>query len=402
MIDLIRSIFDSAQFVPHGMCLLWRPDLLALHGGSDMLIALAYFTIPWIIVRAQKRRPDLIDPAVARLFAAFITACALSHTGAFLTLWYPAYGVQGVVKLLTAMVSIYTAFQLVRLLPKFLLLPSRDELVRKDAQILMGEQFLKDAKETQSRLSEFAHIASHDLKAPLRGISNQAHFIEQDHNETLPMDARKRLGRIVELCDHVETLISTLLKYSSVGTQTARNPVDVEACVDQTVASLSEFLDRHNAVVEVETALPDLEADPAQVDLVFRNLITNGVSYNDQARRMISVGHVPYVVVNGQRIHDAFYVEDNGIGVAVEFHLAVFKMFKRLHNGDTYCAGSGSGLAFVKKVVELNGGMIDLVSTPGEGTTFYFSFANQREWANDSEGNQFNPQPPLSSTEVVG
>lgn len=394
MLDLMTSLFASAQFVPHGMCLLWRPDLLALHGGSDVLIALAYFTIPWIILRARKRRPDLIDPGVARLFAAFITACALSHTGAFLSLWYPAYILQGLVKLMTAAVSIYTAVQLARLLPNFLLLPSREELVRKDAQILMGEQFLQESQEAQERLREFAHIASHDLKAPLRGIANQAHFIQQDHDDTLPADARKRLGRIVELCEHVDLLISTLLKYSSIGLQRPQTSVNITHQIQQITGSLSEFLKTHNASVEIETELPDSKVDAAQIDTVFRNLITNGVQYNQQDNPVIKIGYVPHVVVNDQPMRAAYYVKDNGIGIDRAFHASVFKMFKRL-NGDAFPGqGSGSGLAFVKKVVELTGGTIGLVSAPGHGSTFYFSFATQSAHADDEAEDGFETRGP--------
>ncbi|WP_298976097.1 ATP-binding protein [uncultured Roseobacter sp.] len=379
MLDVIRSIFDSAQFVPHGMCLLWRPDLLVLHGGSDVLIALAYFTIPLLILKAQKRRPDLIDPGVVRMFAAFITACALSHTGAFLTLWYPAYALQGIVKLLTAGVSIYTALQLARLLPSFLVLPSREDMIRKDAQIMIGKKIVQESQEAQSRLSEFAHIASHDLKAPLRGISNQAQFIDQDHNDTLAPDARKRLGRIVELCEHVESLISTLMTYSSIGASSSVMSVNVRDSVGDIVGSLSEFLSLRNATVDIETDLPDLDSDPAQIDTVFRNLIMNGVVYNDEARKTIKIGYLPRAHINGRQIDEAYYVKDNGIGINEEFHDSVFKMFKRLHNEQSYGPGSGSGLTFVKKVVEISGGVVDFTSSPGAGSTFYISFAKQPE-----------------------
>ncbi|MFK7746197.1 MAG: hypothetical protein AB8B47_14170 [Roseobacter sp.] len=133
MLNYILELFSSAQFVPHAVCLLWRPDLLVMHGVSDFLISAPYLTIPIIILKAVKSRSDLLDPKVARLFAGFITACALSHLAGLLTLWYPAHGVQDVIKLATAAVFIYTAVQLPRLLPGFLTLPSRKEMALKHA-----------------------------------------------------------------------------------------------------------------------------------------------------------------------------------------------------------------------------------------------------------------------------
>lgn len=384
MLDVFLSVFDTAQFVPHGMCLLWRPDLLILHGGSDLMIALAYFAIPWIILQAQKRRPDLIDPSVARMFAAFITACALSHTGALLTLWFPAYALQGVIKLMTAGVSIYTAIQLARLMPRFLSLPSREELIRKDAQIMLSERKVQEAQEAQEKLSEFAHIASHDLKAPLRGIANQARFIEIDHQDTLADAARKRLARICELCEQVERSISTLMQYSSIRTVSAASSVDVGNSIDAIANSLSEFLLENKVKISIETHLPKLQADPSQIDTVFRNLIMNGVIYNTAEKKRISIGHVRHVNLDGQEIWDAYYVKDNGIGILDEFRETVFKMFKRLHPDATFGGGTGSGLAFVKKVVGMTHGTVGFSSIIGEGSTFYVSFSDQRRFKQSS------------------
>ena len=380
MWDLFVSVFDTAQFVPHGMCLLWRPDLLILHGGSDLLIALAYFAIPLIITGAKNRRPDLIDPSVARMFAAFITACALSHAGALLTLWFPAYALQGMVKLATAGVSIYTAIQLARIMPSFLNLPSREELIRKDAQIIVGERKVQEAEEAQEKLSEFAHIASHDLRAPLRGISNQAKFIEMDHQETLAPKAKERLARISALCEQVETSISTLLQYSSIRANSAPSLVDPQASIDTITNSLSELLSEKNVEISVETPLPKVLSDPAQIDIVFRNLIVNAVTYNNSTCKRIAIGYSRHVNLDGQEIWDAYYVKDNGVGIADEFRDTVFKMFKRLHPDAAFGSGSGAGLAFIKRVVGITNGAVGFSSVIGEGSNFYVSFADQGQF----------------------
>ena len=378
MLEYLLDLFGAAQFVPHGMCLLWRPDLLIMHGASDFLIAAAYFSIPVIILKAVKARPDLLDPKVARLFALFITACALSHGAGLLTLWIPTYGLQGAIKVATAMVSIYTAIQLAQMLPVFLTLPSRATLASKEAEVAFEQRRKQELQEARDKLSEFAYIASHDLKAPMRGLINQAQFLIEDHGEALEPDARRRLGRIQELCAQLENLISTLLAYSRIGRSEARETVDTGRVVEDIKASLDEMLTEKNGKITVETALPHVHANPADVATVFQNLIVNGLTYNDADERQIAIGFKTQADVGGTKLRNAFYVRDNGIGIDAEFHKDVFKMFKRLNQPEAYGTGTGAGLAFVQQVVESNEGQIALESAFGKGSTFYVTFPDGR------------------------
>ena len=109
MQTIVDYLFGAASFVPHGYCLLWRPDLVALHAVSDGLIFLAYASIPAALVMFVRRRPDLEHRWTLVLFAAFILACGLTHLVAAITLWEAYYGLQGVVKAITALVSVLTA-----------------------------------------------------------------------------------------------------------------------------------------------------------------------------------------------------------------------------------------------------------------------------------------------------
>ncbi len=375
MLQMLQDFFGSAQFVPHGMCLLWRPDLLILHGASDVMIAAAYFTIPLVILKANRLRPDLIDAKVARLFAAFITACACSHLAGLVTLWIPAYGIQGLIKLTTAIVSIYTAVQLVRLLPHFLRNPSRREVARKDAEIMLRQFEAEEARSAQEKLNEFANIVSHDLRAPLRGIGNQVAFLKEDHGDDLVPEATSRLDRIRELCSRADALIATLLQYSRIGRLEARETVDTRRVVQSVKASLREFIAEQGGTVEIETDLPKISANPADIDTLFRNLIQNGLTYNTSDTKSVRIGFLEFANIDGKPERNVFYVRDNGIGIASEHREDVFRMFKRLNHPEQYGGGTGAGLAFVQKVIEANGGWIRLVSSPGQGTTFYVSLA---------------------------
>ena len=117
-------LFNPSGLTPHGFCLSWAPGLVAVHAGSDAVIGLAYFSIPLAIAAFIRQRPDIKYSWVAYLFVAFILACGATHFLAILTLWAPIYGIEGVVKLITAVLSIATAALLWPLIPKLVALPS--------------------------------------------------------------------------------------------------------------------------------------------------------------------------------------------------------------------------------------------------------------------------------------
>jgi signal transduction histidine kinase len=124
--------------------------------------------------------------------------------------------------------------------------------------------------------------------------------------------------------------------------------------------------------------LPTVAADAARIGEVFRNLVVNGVRYNDRAHKELEIGALEPGARAGREAPDTsegaiLYVRDNGIGIPERHWSTVFDMFKRLHPRDAYGGGTGSGLAIVKKVIEKHGGRIWLASEPGRGTTFFFT-----------------------------
>jgi two-component sensor histidine kinase len=124
-------LLNPSGLTPHGFCLSWAPGLVALHAGADAVIGLAYFSIPLAIAAFVKKRPDIRYGWVAYLFVAFILACGATHFMTILTLWVPAYGVEGLIKLVTAILSIATAAILWPLIPRAAALPSAAELERR-------------------------------------------------------------------------------------------------------------------------------------------------------------------------------------------------------------------------------------------------------------------------------
>jgi two-component sensor histidine kinase len=138
MLAIIDYLFGAASFLPHGYCLLWRPDLIALHAVSDGLIALAYFSIPVALAQFVRRRPDLQFGWMFWLFAAFILACGITHLAALVTLWQPFYGLQGLLKAATAVISLTAAALLWPLVPRAIAIPGAADLRRLNEQLASG------------------------------------------------------------------------------------------------------------------------------------------------------------------------------------------------------------------------------------------------------------------------
>jgi PAS domain S-box-containing protein len=155
---MVHDLVDQASYMAHGYCLLWKPWLVVLHAGSDFLIFLAYFAIPvaiWIFLR---NRRDLELKRLAVLFAAFIFLCGLTHIVQMVTLWWPIYETQGIVKAATAAVSVATAVLIFPLIPKALSIPSPRTLQAANEglkrEIAAHERTLKDLLTTRTELEQ--------------------------------------------------------------------------------------------------------------------------------------------------------------------------------------------------------------------------------------------------------
>ncbi|AFZ24326.1 PAS domain S-box [Cylindrospermum stagnale PCC 7417] len=126
--EFLNNFFYPGHFIPHGHCYLWKPGLVLLHILSDLLIALAYYSIPIMLVYFVRKRRDVPFDWIFLMFSTFIVACGTTHLMEILTLWYPSYWLSGFLKAITAFVSLGTALALISLLPKALSLPSPAQL----------------------------------------------------------------------------------------------------------------------------------------------------------------------------------------------------------------------------------------------------------------------------------
>ncbi|MDZ7961283.1 MAG: PAS domain-containing sensor histidine kinase [Aulosira sp. DedQUE10] len=149
MLNVLHPLLNSNSFIPHGHCYLWKPALVCLHVLSDSVIALSYFSIPCLLVYFVSKRRDIPFNWIFLMFGAFIIACGTGHLMDIWTLWYPTYWLSGVVKALTALISMYTALELIPLIPKALALSSPAQLEAANRDL---EQALKQLQQAQSQL----------------------------------------------------------------------------------------------------------------------------------------------------------------------------------------------------------------------------------------------------------
>jgi len=235
---------------------------------------------------------------------------------------------------------------------------------------------------SNAELEDFAQIASHDLKEPLRGLFNNARFLNEDYADKLDQAGVNRLLRLCFLCQRMERLIDDLLYFSRLGRQElGAQSTDLNAVIHDIEVMSEAILTESNASIVIPHRLPTLSCDKVRITEVFRNLIVNAIKYNESATKLIEVGYRDEVQTKGVTKKHVFYVKDNGIGVAEEFHDDIFRIFKRLNVEDDDKKGTGVGLTFVRKIVERHGGLIWLESALGEGATFYFTIAQGAAYA---------------------
>jgi signal transduction histidine kinase len=247
-------------------------------------------------------------------------------------------------------------------------LDGRDELGALESKVNLFLSALQKStgklKAANQELQDFAYVVSHDLKAPLRGISTLAGWISTDHRDSLDEDGQEKLDLLIVRVRRMNDLIDGILKYSRVGRSREETiPVDCNTLVAETVDLLAPG---EKFTVTVQDNLPTVTADRTKLGEVFQNLISNAIKYIDKSQGEIRVGCEP----NGDGWK--FHVADNGPGIDEKYHEKVFQIFQTLGPKDTP-GSTGVGLAVVKKIVEQMGGEIWIESVAGEGSTFFFT-----------------------------
>ena len=225
----------------------------------------------------------------------------------------------------------------------------------------------QDLGRSNAELKKFAYVASHDLQEPLNQVSNFVQLLEMRYGNKLDQDAKEFITFAVEGVGQMQTLIDDVLLYSKVDIQGINCTLtDVEEPLNLALRNVQRRLQETGATLTYDD-MPTLVADSTQLMQLFQNLIGNAIKF-----RRPDVALMIHIGVKRQEDSWLFTVEDNGIGIDLQFAERIFIIFQRLHTRDEY-PGSGMGLAICKKIVECHRGRIWIESEVGVGTRFKFT-----------------------------
>ncbi|MFU8868420.1 PAS domain-containing protein [Natronococcus sp.] len=228
------------------------------------------------------------------------------------------------------------------------------------------EETIEKLETSNERLERFAYAASHDLQEPLRMVSSYLRLLDKRYGDRLDGDAEEFLAFAVDGADRMREMIDGLLAYSRIETAgEPLEPVELEAVFDDVLAELGGRIEESNAEISAEP-LPRVEGDPKQLRQLFRNVLSNALTYSRDGSPRIAVS------TDRQGTMWRISVSDEGIGIDPDDIERIFEVFNRLHTHDEY-AGSGIGLALCRRIVERHGGEMWADSEPGEGSTFSFT-----------------------------
>ncbi len=237
---------------------------------------------------------------------------------------------------------------------------------RKEAESQVRQTTTELAR-SNAEMEAFTYSVSHDLKEPLRTIEAFSQFLLEDYADSLNDQGRDYLQKMARASARMKQLIEDLLALSRIG---RRDDLSVVADPNRLVADVIEgmraTIDQRSATVLVEAHLPTVRGDAARLEQIFGNLVGNGIKFNRSTNPLVEVG------VREQTATDAtFFVHDNGVGIAPEYHERIFGIFQRLHRREEF-EGTGAGLAIVRRAVETLGGRVWVESDGTHGTSFLF------------------------------
>lgn len=228
------------------------------------------------------------------------------------------------------------------------------------------ESAMDDLKRSNNELEQFAYVASHDLKEPLRMVSSFLQLLQQRYEGQLDADADEFIEYAVDGAKRMHLLIEDLLAYSRIMTKgNAFKELKMEDALSQALINLKISIEENDSNISHDP-LPIISADFSQMIQLFQNLIGNAIKYRDKENPQI------HISATKEDDHWLFSVKDNGIGIDQRHADRIFMIFKRIHTNTEY-TGTGIGLAIAKRIVEKHGGQIWLEPEPGKGSNFCFT-----------------------------
>jgi signal transduction histidine kinase/CheY-like chemotaxis protein len=383
MWPFLQSLVESSTLSPHGICLLWRPELIWLNVISDAIIAVSYFSIPFALAIFVSKRSDVEFGWVFWAFAIFITACGMTHVMSIWTLWVPDYGIEGLVKAVTAAASIITAIMLWPLLPKVLALPSPSQLrkAQQDLETQTAHRFEAEERLRQSQkleaVGQLTGGVAHDFNNLLTVIIGNLEIAQQNlssWSKEAEEYVRRAIANAMGGAQRATALTQRLLAFAR-RQPLAPTPINVNGLV----LGLSEFIRRTlGEDVELEVVgsagLWQVEADQAELEAAILNLVVNARdamrgggklsvetsnAFLDEAycRDYLDIKPGQYVLIA---------VTDTGRGMDKQ---TIDRAFEPFFTTKEAGQGTGLGLSQVYGFVKQSNGHVKIYSEPDEGTT---------------------------------
>lgn len=249
---------------------------------------------------------------------------------------------------------------------------TRDLTERKIAEETL-KQYTEKLERNNEELEQFAYVASHDLKEPLRKIITFGNLLETNAKESLDEKAKDYVMRMQNSASRMMSLIEDLLNFSRVNRPTEGfELVDLNQLIGRVLSDLEVMIHTRNVSMEIGQ-LPPIEGRKSQLGQLFQNLISNAVKFNDKEEPVVSITSHTYTDQSTANKFVDIEIKDNGIGFENIYKHRIFEIFQRLHGKAEY-PGTGIGLAICKKIVEAHGGTISAEGNLGEGATFKITF----------------------------
>jgi len=403
VLEFIQKLFSS-DFMPHGMCYFWDPKVLWLNVSADVVIALCYYAIPFLLFRFARQRRDITFKWIFVAFGMFILACGTTHVIGVITVWNPVYRLEGAVKLVTALASVATLAMLVPLLPTLVGIPTSDQLKGVNRLLAAEIEERRAAEEQVRQINE-------DLEERVARRTAERRALQDQLNQSQKLEA---VGRLAGGVAHdFNNLLTVILGYNEMlREQVAQDPVALDfaeevqraaerasALTNQLLAlsrrqvAVPRLLDLNDVVRQMDrmlhrligediiletrlaASLAPVKVDPTHIDQVILNLSINSRDamprggtliietadvdlLDNNAGHHIGVGPGRYVMLA---------VSDTGTGMD-EGTLA--RIFEPFFSTKEQGKGTGLGLSIVHGIVKQNDGEIMVYSEPGRGTSF--------------------------------
>ncbi|MEZ4828841.1 MAG: ATP-binding protein [Bacteroidia bacterium] len=263
---------------------------------------------------------------------------------------------------------------------KSALLSVMEDLKNEQHHVSEVKRLVQELQRSNEELEQYASLASHDLKAPLRMVVSHLQVLSMKLGDRLKDEEKMFLNFAVEGARKMDYMLSGILEYSRISSE--KRPfeqVEIQKVIEEAIGNLHAVIEESDASIEF-TEMPCLMGDYYQLVQLFQNLINNAIRYRSIFPPQVSIffQHTP--------THYLFMVRDNGIGIEEKNIHKIFRMFEKLDVTHTK-AGNGLGLAICKGIIQRHGGKIWVESRPGTGTTFFFTIGKDIH-------NQPMPVPP--------